>query len=79
MKKCQFFQTSLKILGHMVSIAGVQVYAEKTLVVQAFLTPRNLKELQSFLGMAGPYYHECGGTHITKLHLPSNGETVKVF
>lgn len=37
LKKCLLFRTFLKFLGHVVSVAGVQVDEEKTDVVQAFL------------------------------------------
>ncbi|KAF7642354.1 hypothetical protein LDENG_00259510 [Lucifuga dentata] len=56
LKKCQFFQTSLKFLGHVISATGVEVDAEKPKAVQDFLIPCNIKELQRFLGMAG-WYH----------------------
>ncbi len=56
MKKSQFFRTSLKFLGHVVSSAGVEVDAEKTVAIQNFPVPQNIKELQKFLGLAG-WYH----------------------
>lgn len=56
MKKSQFFRTSLKFLGHVVSSDGVAVDTEKSQAVQDFPVPQNLKQLQRFLGMAG-WYH----------------------
>ena len=56
MKKSQFFRTSLKFLGHIVSSAGIAVDSEKIKAVQDFPVPRNIKELQRFLGMTG-WYH----------------------
>lgn len=56
MKKTHFFRPSLKFLGHVVSATGIAVDPAKTQAVQEFPVPRNLKELQRFLGMAG-WYH----------------------
>ena len=56
MKKSHFFCSSLKFLGHVVSSAGVEVDPEKTQAIRDFPVPRNLKEVQRFLGMAG-WYH----------------------
>lgn len=56
MKKTHFFRDSLKFLGHIVSATGVEADPEKVQAVQDFPVPRNIKELQRFLGMAG-WYH----------------------
>ncbi len=56
MQKSHFFCISLKFLGHVVSPAGVEADPEKIKAVQEFPTPKSLKELQRFLGMAG-WYH----------------------
>ncbi|KAI2664186.1 Retrovirus-related Pol polyprotein [Labeo rohita] len=56
MKKTHFFRSSLKFLGHIVSAEGIQADPEKTRAVQEFPVPRNIKEVQQFLGMAG-WYH----------------------
>lgn len=56
MQKSHFFCISLKFRGHVVSPAGVEADPEKIKAVQEFPTPKSLKELQRFLGMAG-WYH----------------------
>lgn len=74
-KKCQFFRTSLKFLGHVVSVAGVKVDEEKTQAVQAFPPPRNLKELQRFFGIAGWYYRFV--PNFSQIAEPLNGSKRK--
>ncbi len=56
MKKTHFFRTSLKFLGHIVTATGIKADPEKTRAVQEFPVPKNIKEVQRFLGMAG-WYH----------------------
>ena len=54
-EKCQFFQSRVKYLGHVVSAEGVATDPAKTEAVSQWPTPRMLKELRSFLGFASYY------------------------
>lgn len=55
MSKCEFFKTSVKFLGHIVSQEGVQVDPDKVSVIMFLPAPTNLTELRSFLGMCNFY------------------------
>ena len=54
-EKCQFFQSHVKYLGHVVSAEGVATDPTKTEAVSQWPTPRTLKDLSSFLGFASYY------------------------
>lgn len=54
-EKCSFAQTRIHLLGHVISADGIQVDTRKTKAVQEIQAPRNIKELQRFLGMTGYY------------------------
>ncbi len=54
--KCKFFQTSVKYLGHIVSEDGVETDPQKIEAIKTWPSPRNLKELRSFLGFSGYYW-----------------------
>jgi len=54
-KKCHFCKTQLKYLGHIVSDIGIATDPEKVKAIQEFPTPRNVKSLRSFLGLASWY------------------------
>ena len=54
-KKCCFAQTTLKILGHIVSSDGISPDPEKIECVQNWAVPCNIKQVQSFLGFANYY------------------------
>lgn len=56
MKKCQLCQHSLTFLGHVIAREGNRMEAGKVEAIQTCQTPRNLKELQRFIGLAG-WYH----------------------
>lgn len=52
LKKCNLCQRSLTFLRHTVSAEGVKTDHTKIEVVQNYPAPRNIKELQWFLGLA---------------------------
>ncbi|PAA53525.1 hypothetical protein BOX15_Mlig001877g1 [Macrostomum lignano] len=53
--KCRFLADEVKFLGHVVSKDGIDVDPEKIKEVRDWSIPRNAKDLQSFLGLAGYY------------------------
>ena len=59
--KCDFFRTSVKYLGHIVSANGVETDPEKIAVLRDWPQPQSLKELRSFLGFAGYYRRYIDG------------------
>ena len=54
-KKCQFFDTSILFLGHILWAKGISVNPEKVEKVKTWPVPKNIKEVQSFLGLASYY------------------------
>ena len=50
-KKCQFFSTSVLFLGHVLSAEGISANPEKVDKVKTWPVPKNIKEVQSFLGI----------------------------
>jgi hypothetical protein len=53
--KCSFAQDKLEFLGHVVSAQGISTDPHKVQMVQNWPVPTCVKELRSFLGMAGYY------------------------
>lgn len=53
--KCQFGQTRVDYLGHVISIQGLSVDPLKISAIQQWPVPRNVKQVRSFLGLAGYY------------------------
>ncbi|WVZ95539.1 LOW QUALITY PROTEIN: hypothetical protein U9M48_041292 [Paspalum notatum var. saurae] len=53
--KCKFAQRQVAYLGHVVSSKGVATDPAKIEVVLSWPVPSNVKELRSFLGLAGYY------------------------
>jgi predicted aspartyl protease len=54
-KKCHFFKTKVKFLGHIVSDEGVSTDPSKIKAVKDWPIPRNVKEVRSFLGLTSYY------------------------
>ena len=65
LKKCTFFQSQLKFLGHTVNEQGIYPLKENVQTVLKLETPTNLKELRSFLGMTS-YYRKFIEDYSTK-------------
>ena len=55
MRKCSFFQSSVKYLGHVVSKDGISTDDEKIKCIVNWKVPETVKEVKSFLGFAGYY------------------------
>ena len=51
-KKCSFFQKSVKYLGHVVSGEGVATDPEKITAVREWAVPKTLRDIRSFIGFA---------------------------
>ena len=57
-KKCRIFSTSVLFLGHFLSAKGISPNPEEVDKVKTWPVPKNIKEVQSFLGLAS-YYTFC--------------------
>jgi hypothetical protein len=55
MSKCSFAQTKIAYLSHVISAAGVETDPAKLQSIEQWPTPTSVKELRSFLGLAGYY------------------------
>ena len=54
-KKCEFFNSEMKFLGHIVSAKGVKTDPATVQAVSEMPLPKDIKTLQSFLGLASYY------------------------
>jgi hypothetical protein len=55
LSKCSFAQNQISYLGHLISSQGVATDQGKISAISVWPTPCNIKELRSFLGLAGYY------------------------
>lgn len=56
--KCAFGLESVELLGYIINKDGIKMNPEKVKAIQELSVPRDVKEVRSFLGMAG-YYRQC--------------------
>lgn len=61
-KKCNFFQKEVKFLGKIVNGNGVMITPENIETMKNWPEPKNVKELESFLGFMN--YHR---DHVKKI------------
>ena len=54
-EKCKFFMLEVENLGHIISKMGIRVNPEKTEALGNVPVPKNVKELQSFIGGVNYY------------------------
>ena len=55
LSKCEFLRDQVEFLGHRIGAAGLAVSPDKIAAVRDWPTPRHVKDVQSFLGLAGFY------------------------
>lgn len=55
LSKCSFLQSEMEFLGHTIGIEGQRPQIEKVLIIKDSPRPRNVKQVQRFLGMVGYY------------------------
>lgn len=53
--KCNFFQTEVDYLGHVVSKEGILVDLEKIRAIMEWVAPKSVDEVISFMGLADHY------------------------
>ena len=53
--KCEFFRTEVEFLGHRISSEGIHVMQDKVRAIEEWPIPKSVKDVQSFLGLAGYY------------------------
>ncbi|GJU14254.1 ty3-gypsy retrotransposon protein [Tanacetum coccineum] len=87
-KKCLFGQEQIEYLGHIISGKGVEADPSKISAMLEWLIPKNLCELQDFLGLTGYYkkfvkgYSKIAGAlteQLKKDNFNWNSEAIQAF
>jgi Reverse transcriptase (RNA-dependent DNA polymerase)/RNase H-like domain found in reverse transcriptase len=55
LSKCHFNETEVEFLGHVVNAEGIKIQKNKVEAIQKWLRPKNVRDLQYFLGLANYY------------------------
>jgi hypothetical protein len=54
-EKCSWFADTIKLLGHIISESGVAMDPDKIEAIKVRLPPKNIKQIQQFLGICNYY------------------------
>ena len=54
--KCEFGQSEIQFLGHIINHEGIRTLPEKTEEISKIKAPRNADKVRAFLGLLN-YYH----------------------
>ncbi|XP_069599266.1 uncharacterized protein [Ranitomeya imitator] len=57
LEKCKFHQTEIQFLGYVMSSRGICMDESKTQAIKNWPVPKNVKEVQRFIGFANFYRH----------------------
>jgi hypothetical protein len=55
LSKCSFYQNQIHYLGHIISEEGITIDPEKIEAIKGWITPKNVLEFKSFMGLDGYY------------------------
>jgi len=55
-EKCKFHSESVEYLGYILSLSGITMSDDKVKIIQDWLEPKKVKDIQFFLGFAN-FYH----------------------
>ena len=55
LSKCDFYRDRIQYLGHVISKEGISVDPEKIEAIMNWPTPRNVRDVRYFMGLAGYY------------------------
>ena len=55
LRKCEFFKRAIKFLEHQISREGIQTDEDKVKAMREVLTPTNVREVQSIMGLFNYY------------------------
>jgi hypothetical protein len=53
--KCDFYQTEIQYLGHVISTKGIVVDPEKIKAIMEWPVPKDVANIRSFMGITGYY------------------------
>ncbi|CAD0052049.1 unnamed protein product [Aureobasidium pullulans] len=79
-KKCEFHVKETEFLGFIIGVDGIRIDPAKITSIKEWPTPKNLKEVQSFLGLANYNRKFISGYSQTALPLACiDGPTLRMF